>query len=83
MRYRFRCAVCGDGRKTVYWSDSRRERLLARCLCGANFHGPGIWLPLEWATSSVRGLSVEVDPHADHSHGHGKCDRVEQGTLPL
>lgn len=84
MRYRFACAACGDGRRTVYWSDARRERLLARCnACRANFNGPGMWLPKEWATSSVRGLTVGVDPCAECGHGHGPCLGAKQGSLGL
>lgn len=83
-RFRFACASCGHGRRRVYWSDDKRERLLARCLdCGANFNGSGQWLPLEWAQNSARGLSIEVDPCASHRHGHGKCNHVNQGELGL
>lgn len=81
-RFKFRCAACGDGRRAIYWSDEKRERLLARCaICGANFNGPGVWLPLEWATNSARGLLIELDPHRGHGHGHSRCPGIEQGVL--
>ena len=82
MRFRFACICCGDGRRSVYWSDDSRTRLLHRCQrCGANFNGAGIWLPLQWATNSARGLTVDVDPHADCAHGHGPHSNPNQGGL--
>jgi hypothetical protein len=65
------CAHCGHDKSRAYWSDDRRERVIGRCLsCGANFHGTGVWLPSAWAMHSVRGLSMEIDPHAKCLHGH-------------
>lgn len=66
MNLRRTCIGCGSTRRRAYWADATRAAVLARCLdCGENFNGPGIFLPPEWATSSARGLTVEVDPKAE------------------
>lgn len=71
-KYRATCLVCGGCRKRAYWSDERRDRVLARCLdCGANFNGPGVWLP---ASSTGHALALEVDPHAGCAHRHWSHD---------
>lgn len=68
------CASCGGGSKRAYWGNEKRLHVISRCLdCGANYLGPGRWLPRAWATKSAKGLALEVDPHASHRHGHGPC----------
>lgn len=69
-----RCKTCGSTQRRAYWSNAKRERVLARCIdCGANPHGAGFWLPLDFAIRGARGPSLEVDPHLTCSHGHGPC----------
>jgi hypothetical protein len=62
------CAWCGGPGQHVFWSDASKARAISRCDdCGGNFNGPGFWVGISAATGS------DVDPHATHSHGHGKC----------
>ena len=63
MNLRRTCICCGGTRRRAYWSDAAFSSVIARCRdCGANFNGDGVTLPSSWATSSVRGLTVTVDP---------------------
>lgn len=74
-RYRAACLVCGGTRRRAFWATEAREQVLARCLdCAANFHGPGVWLPL--GSTSV-ALSLEVDPHAGCAHRHWCHEELE------
>ena len=76
-KYRQSCIDCGGSEKVPCYHDERRDKLLVRCgECRCNFHGPGVWIPLEWAHKSPRGLSIDVDPCLGHGHGHGRCDRI-------
>ncbi len=78
------CANCEGESKCAYWSFGQAAHLLARCTdCGANFHGPGQWLPKEWGESSARGLTIQKDPHSEHGHGHGPCDMMDKRQMSL
>lgn len=63
MSLRRTCIGCGGTKRRAYWANTARSAVIARCLeCGVNFNGPFVTLPPSWAQSSVRGLSIEVDP---------------------
>jgi hypothetical protein len=63
MSLRRTCIGCGGTRRRAYWGDAARSHVIARCLnCGALFHGEGVAMPSGWATSSARGLTLELDP---------------------
>jgi hypothetical protein len=65
VTFRRTCIGCGGTKRRAYWASSKREQVLARCLdCGVNFNGEGVFLPSLWATSSVMGLEMQVDPKA-------------------
>jgi hypothetical protein len=78
-RWKAECVSCRGEGKRPYWSDEKRDRVLARCcVCGANFHGPGMWLP---KPSLERAIELGVDPCAKCGHGHGPHVDVRQGVL--
>lgn len=61
MPFRQSCACCGHDKKTPWWETAERKTLIACCdECGCNFHGDGVYLPLDWANHSQRGLSIRV-----------------------
>ncbi len=81
---RHTCAACGGGSKKAYWDTEERQRVVARCIdCGANFNGPGHWVPSAWAKHSPRGLDITVDPHASHQHGHSRCAGMDKRQISL
>jgi hypothetical protein len=78
---RRQCVSCKSTATRAFWDTEKRERVIGRCLeCGANFHGPDVFLPPDWAQSSARGIFLEVDPHAACEHGH---QPHAQERLPL
>lgn len=65
MNLRRTCDVCGGTRRKAFWVDATRAAMLARCLdCGANFNGPGVLLPLEWAGPAALMMLIDPGPEA-------------------